>query len=100
MGRQKVEWRDLPEGKEKYTAYMKSDDWKEVRAVVLERDHHRCRCCGRTEDQAALSIHHSSYRVLYHELEGDNIDWLITCCLYCHKGIHSVKSNFHRFKKK
>lgn len=104
MGRKKkgeeVDWKDMPESYEKYQAYLKSQEWKDVRQVVLDRDHHRCRCCGRTEDKETLSVHHSSYRVLYHELEGDNTDWLITLCRICHRGVHSAKSNLGRFKGK
>lgn len=105
MGRKKkddeIDWKDMPEGDEKRNKYMKSPEWKEVRARVLERDHHRCRCCGRNEDQANLSIHHSTYNngVLYHELEGNNMDWMVTLCIYCHSSIHRNKANIHRFKK-
>lgn len=100
MGRKKkeVDWKSLPEGKDKYDAYMQSDEWKNVRLKVLERDNYRCRCCGRNSDQTTLSVHHSQYKdVLYREEE--KLDYLITLCLYCHRGIHSVKSNINRFKK-
>lgn len=95
MARQKVDWHTL-EGYERYQAYLKSDDWKEIKALVRERDK-VCRCCGRTEDQAAMSVHHSTYVNLFNEKE--HLDDLILLCQYCHSGIHRVKSNIHRFRK-
>lgn len=84
-----------------YQSYIKGKYWKEtVRPAVLERDGYRCVCCGRTPEEANLTVHHSTYEILYHEMEGDNMKKLVTLCQYCHKGIHSVKSNFQRFKMK
>ena len=31
-----------------YQSYIKSKEFKELRAKMLERDGYRCRCCGRT----------------------------------------------------
>lgn len=83
----------------RYKAYLKSPDWKAIKEKVLERDEFRCRCCGRTIDESPLSIHHSTYDILFHEGENDNLKYLITLCKYCHSGIHKVKSNIHRFRK-
>lgn len=84
-----------------YQSYIRSKYWREVvRAAVLERDGYRCVCCGRTAEEANLTVHHSTYDCLYHEMEGDNLRKLVTLCQYCHKGIHSVKSNFQRFRMK
>lgn len=88
----KKNWKEL-EGKDKYKAYLISDEWKEIRNKVFARDKYRCRCCGRTE---GLSAHHSEYTVLFHE--EDDLDTLITLCKYCHSGIHRVKSNINRFR--
>lgn len=102
MGRRKkneddVEWKSLPDGKDKYDAYMKSDEWKKVRLLVLERDGYVCRCCNRNSDQTTLSVHHSTYKALYNETE--HLEDLITLCRFCHSGIHRVKSNINRFKR-
>jgi 5-methylcytosine-specific restriction endonuclease McrA len=92
----------------KYRAYLSSKEWKEIRKKVLDRDEHRCKCCGRVsgEDNCTLTVHHSRYvkengdPILYHEDEGDNLKYLITLCSYCHtQGIHKVKANYRRFKR-
>lgn len=93
----------------KYQKYLKSKQWKEIRDKVLERDEFRCRCCARDiiHDDAVLTVHHSCYKtpdgndILYHELEGDNLKYLITLCRQCHNfGIHKVSANFKRFSMK
>ena len=84
----------------KYQKYIKSKLFQEnVRAKVLERDHHRCVACARTEDEAPLSCHHSRYDNLFNNDQSE-IDDCITLCKYCHSGIHRVVSNFKRFTMK
>ena len=84
----------------KYQKYIKSKLFQDnVRAKVLERDHHRCVACARTEDEAPLSCHHSRYDNLFNNDQSE-IDDCITLCKYCHSGIHRVVSNFKRFTMK
>ena len=84
----------------KYQKYIKSKEFQtNVRAKVLERDHHRCVACARTEDEAPLSCHHSRYDNLFNN-DQTEIDDCITLCKYCHMGIHRVVSNFKRFTMK
>ena len=81
-----------------YQSYIRGKYWKEtVRPAVLDRDGHRCVCCGRETD---LTVHHSTYEILYHELEGDNLKKLVTLCKYCHNSVHKCKSNMQRFRMK
>lgn len=87
-----------------YQRYIRGKEWKSIRDRVLERDGYRCQCCSRSVEEdgqdIGLSVHHSTYSILYHETEGDNLKYLVTLCKYCHKGIHSVKSNYKRFNMK
>lgn len=81
---------------EKYHKYIKTEDWQEIRTLVLDRDNHKCRCCSRTEEESSLTVHHSTYKNLFNE--ADHLEDLITLCRYCHSGIHRVVSNKQRFK--
>ena len=58
--------------KHKYTSHFKS-----MRPLVLERDGHQCRECGKHEN---LHIHHITYQNEGSEL----LDDLITLCGSCH----------------
>lgn len=78
--------------------WYRSDYFQEVRKMVLDRDHHRCRTCGATEEERVLNCHHSKYDgVLYNEKE--NLDYMITLCTICHRSIHGARQNWKRFKK-
>lgn len=74
--------------------YLKSDEWKEKRKRILERDQGNCRCCG----QKANDIHHITYARVYREKDTD----LIAVCRNCHEKIHKngrvffegLKANF------
>lgn len=61
-------------------------DWLQVRERILERDGHKCRQCGCTQDEArerghTLSIHHI---VPWEESRDNSDDNLITLCQSCH----------------
>ena len=84
----------------RYKRYIRSKQFKEVKAIVAERDGHKCMTCGRTASEGAqLCCHHRSYEHLYAGGEVEAEDCILLC-RYCHKGIHSVRSNYQRFKKK
>lgn len=54
-----------------------------VRALVLSRDNHRCRMCGRTSDEVSLEVDH----VFPYSLGGtDDLDNLATLCRDCNIG--------------
>lgn len=78
-----------------YKKYIRSKEWKQIAQQVMERDGYRCRCCGRTKDEAKLSVHHSTYEHLFDEQ--DNLSDLITVCTVCHLSIHRNRNNWQRF---
>lgn len=94
---------------DQYKAYMKTDDWKSIRAHVLNRDNYSCKCCGRTQEEIdqynikkgknllSLVVHHRCYTNLFNEVETECKD-LITLCSACHRAIHLSPSNRNRFK--
>lgn len=84
----------------KYRSYIRSKAFKEVKKAVEERDGHKCMTCGRTRaDGAKLTCHHRVYDHLFEGGENEIAD-CITLCQYCHKGIHSIRSNYQRFRNK
>ena len=84
----------------KYRSYIRSKAFKEVKHIVEERDGHKCMTCGRTRSEGAkLTCHHRTYDHLFEGGETEAAD-CITLCQYCHKGIHSIRSNYQRFRNK
>lgn len=91
---------------ELYQKWIKSQGFKQLRLLMLERDGYRCKTCGRTlgeiQDSGrkiSLQAHHSEYT---HVGLGDERELgdLICLCSICHKGLHSAKSNLRRFTDK
>lgn len=66
-----------------YEAYINSSAWEKKRQLVLERDDHTCRKCGRKQT-SGLHVHHLTYRYFHEEPIGD----LITLCKKCHENEH------------
>ena len=74
----------------KYLVSLDNPYHQEVRRRVLVRDGFRCRRCG---SKLYLEAHHITYyiggeNILGHELEGDNLKWVVTICCNCHDKIH------------
>ncbi len=67
--------------KERYTEYVKSDRWKELREIVLKRCNHQCQNCLNTK---WLQMHHRTYERVGHELLTD----LTILCRRCHTRQH------------
>ena len=75
--------------REERSEFYNSRDWRELREVALERDHHECVWCreqGRvtTED---LEVDHIKELEFYPEFALD-IDNLRTLCKECHNKRH------------
>ena len=68
----------------KYSEYLESSVWTELREEVLEESGNQCEVCGCETNM----LHHESYRFLYTEYE--SVD-LIPVCHPCHKHIHKNK---------
>jgi 5-methylcytosine-specific restriction endonuclease McrA len=63
--------------------YLKSDDWKRKRYVVLKRDNWRCVYCG----ARATQVHHKKYA--RKNIGKEPIDWLVSVCNSCHESRHN-----------
>lgn len=62
--------------------YLKSDDWRRKRYVVLRRDNWRCVYCG----SRATQVHHKKYAK--YNIGREPIDWLVSVCKSCHDSMH------------
>ena len=82
----------------KYKSYIRSKEWKKVQEWFYTNVYKkRCYCCGREdgEDGVSISLHHSTYKFLYDEI--NHPECLIPLCNKCHFSIHRQRSNFKRF---
>lgn len=62
--------------------YLKSDEWRRKRYVILKRDNWRCVYCG----SHATQVHHKRYAK---NIGKEPIDWLVSVCESCHDSIHN-----------
>lgn len=63
--------------------YLKSDEWKRKRYVVLKRDNWRCVYCG----APATQVHHRKYAK--RNIGKEPIEWLVSVCKSCHESQHN-----------
>ena len=63
--------------RDRYTAYLRSDAWRNKRRQRLDIDHWRCVRCHSKDN---LEVHHKTYKRLGNERMGD----LVTLCATCH----------------
>jgi hypothetical protein len=75
------DWKDMPDGKEKYQHYLQSREWAEKRNAVKER-------CGGVCERCNLNLvgntHHLTYERKYNERLEDLAGW----CQGCHDFTH------------
>ena len=78
--------------KTSYEELLKAPQWKKKRGVILNRDNHKCRCCGSTN---ILQVHHRQYHIT--KKTGEKKDpwaydnkYLITLCKACHEKGHKT----------
>lgn len=64
---------------ENYEKYLQSEEWRQLRKYVIERDGGKCWICGGTDN---LCVHHLWYP------EEDTPENLVTLCRRCHSDLH------------
>lgn len=86
--------------KDSYKEDLDDERWKEKREKILERDGHKCRWCGRSEN---LQVHHKYYNKYPDGSRVRAWDYpdnaLMVLCDRCHKKYHSkyqVKSYYRK----
>lgn len=82
-----IKFNEIPEERV-YDEYLRSNAWINIRNQVLERDKHKCKICGATEN---LRVHHKDYECIYHE--EDALYDLVTLCDDCHRELHEFLKN-------
>lgn len=76
-----LDWRTIPDGPEKYAAYLCSPEWGKLRAIVSDRSGDICERC---RSNSAAAVHHLTYIRKYAELPED----LLHLCQGCHDFTH------------
>lgn len=72
--------------------YLKSEDWKSLRAAKLHQKKSRCELCGDTS--GSNDVHHLKYLQLYNVLPKH----LMVLCRECHDAVHSFIKKYPCFK--
>jgi hypothetical protein len=67
----------------RYRAYLRSPEWAEKRARIMERSGGTCERC---RERPAVDVHHLTYDRIYHESPSD----LQAVCRTCHDTYHGV----------
>ncbi len=81
-----MNWKKMPDGKEKYAAYLCSREWSVLKEAVKDRSGGMCeRCTINRMDH----VHHLTYARKYAE----RLEDLQACCKPCHDFIHG-KSDY------
>jgi hypothetical protein len=81
-----MRWKKMPEGKEKYSAYLCSREWSVLKEAVKARSGGVCERC---ETNPMDHVHHLTYERKYAE----RLEDLQACCRQCHDFIHAKSDN-------
>ena len=71
--------------KDRYNQFMASEDWRDIRTVMLDIYNHKCAECGATED---LHVHHLTYERFGGDERTTDLEVL---CKTCHEKAHGRK---------
>ncbi len=71
----------------RYTQYLRSSHWQNLRRAVLERDGYRCQNCFRHVTDMDAHIHHQSY-VGFNRVGYSFAFECVTLCPRCHEEYH------------
>ena len=74
-----------------YQNYIHSNEWKDLRKLILERDRYECVECGAKSD---LHVHHLHYK----NFKKEKLDDLVTLCQRCHMRVHDKNDDFRIMK--
>lgn len=79
----------ISERKKQYYKDLEHPLWFKKRQIILERDNHKCKLCGKKTN---LCIHHIKYRNGKRPWEYPN-SALVTLCNECHTKVHQDKNH-------
>ena len=71
--------------KAEYDQFMQSEEWQDIRTVMLDIYNHQCDVCGATED---LQVHHLTYERFGGDERTTDLQVL---CKPCHEKAHGRK---------
>ena len=96
MGKRKtINYREMSRAK-----FRSTPEWKDHRALMLERDEYTCQCCGARHTEAtssSLQVHHMILdKAKYTDLTHENF---IVLCPICHRFIHQMHNKLHGKRK-
>jgi hypothetical protein len=77
------DWRDYPNGKEKYGLYLASREWAVMKHAVNARSGGVCERCKRAP---AENVHHQTYDSIYAE----QLEDLVHLCRPCHEFVSDL----------
>jgi hypothetical protein len=80
-----IDWRLMPDGRERRQAYYCSTEWESLRQQVIERSFGYCELC---KSEPIYLVHHLTYARLYKE----HLDDLQGLCEKCHQRVHPSRS--------